>query len=84
MTLWKRRWPLDHLFHSDHFTLSRICRLRGFGSDHFALYTALTFEDEGDPQHHGLNADADDKAWAKAKTDDQGISKNDVPRPGKR
>lgn len=35
------RFPLDHIFHSDHFTLSSICRLASFGSDHFPLLTEL-------------------------------------------
>ncbi len=76
------RWPLDHLFHSDHFPLSSIHRLPGFGSDHFALLTELIFEVGNDVQHNGLEADADDFAWAKDKADDQGVSKGDVPQPG--
>lgn len=74
--------PLDHLFHSDDFTLSRIRRLRGFGSDHFALLTELVFEAGRDLQQSGLKADADDLTWAKVKADEQGVSKSDVPSPG--
>ena len=35
------RWPLDHVFHSDDFTLIHIERLEGYGSDHFPLFTRL-------------------------------------------
>ena len=79
---WFMRWPLDHLFHSDHFTLSKICRLAGFGSDHFALFTELVFEPGYNVQQRGLKANVDDLAWAKDKADNQEVSKNDVPRPG--
>jgi len=79
---WFMRWPLDHLFHSDHFTLAKICRLPGFGSDHFALLTELVLEDWRNIHQKGLDADAEDLFWAKAKADDQGVSKNDVPQPG--
>jgi len=80
---WFIRFPLDHLFHSEQFTLSKICRLPGFGSDHFALFTELVFEPGRDIQQSGLDADADDLSRAKAKADDQEVSKNDVPQPGK-
>jgi hypothetical protein len=79
---WFMRWPLDHLFHSDHFTLSRICRLRGFGSDHFALFTELVFESGRDVQQNGLDANEEDLDWARDKADEHGVSKNDVPQPG--
>ena len=81
---WFIRFPLDHLFHSDHFTLSKICRLPGFGSDHFALLTELALEPGGGISQDGLDADADDRLRAKAKVDDQGVGKKDVPRPGNR
>lgn len=80
---WFIRFPLDHLFHSDHFTLSKIFRLPGFGSDHFALFTELVFEPGRDKQQSGLDADEDDLSRAKAKADDQEVSKNDVPQPEK-
>jgi endonuclease/exonuclease/phosphatase (EEP) superfamily protein YafD len=78
---WFIRWPLDHLFHSDHFTLSRICRFSGFGSDHFALFTELALEVARNEHQGRIKAEADDYAWAKDKADDQGVSEEDVPRP---
>lgn len=79
---WFIRWPLDHLFHSNHFTLSSIRRLPGFGSDHFALFLELVFVPGYNVQQSGLKANEDDVAWAKDKADDQDVSKYDVPRPG--
>ena len=58
------RWPLDHLFHSHHFTVSTIKRLPGFGSDHFPLLTELSYEPSRGQEQNGLNADADDEAMA--------------------
>ncbi len=80
---WFLRWPLDHVFHSPHFTLSRIKRLRSFGSDHFALYTELVFTADNNNEDNGLDASAEDLSWAKTKTKDQNVNKNDVPQPEK-
>lgn len=80
---WFLRWPLDHLFHSNHFTLKNIKRLKSFGSDHFALFTELVLAPGRNTQQNGLNADGEDKAWAKAKARDQNVSKKDVPQPEK-
>jgi endonuclease/exonuclease/phosphatase (EEP) superfamily protein YafD len=38
------RWPLDHVFHSDHFRLISMRCLGYVGSDHFPVYVALSFE----------------------------------------
>lgn len=35
------RWPLDHIFHSHHFSVISLERLEKFGSDHFPLLTKL-------------------------------------------
>lgn len=38
------RWPLDHLFHSEHFMLVKMRRLPKFGSDHFPLLIELALK----------------------------------------
>jgi len=38
------RWPLDHLFHSDEFTLVEMRRLRSVGSDHFPILVDLALK----------------------------------------
>lgn len=37
------RWPLDHIFHSSHFSLVKIKRLGKIGSDHFPMYIELAY-----------------------------------------
>ena len=43
---WIMRWPLDHLFVSEHFKLIEIERGNDVGSDHFPLYVKLSLEPE--------------------------------------
>jgi endonuclease/exonuclease/phosphatase (EEP) superfamily protein YafD len=38
------RFPLDHVFHSNHFRLAELKRLPSIGSDHFPIYIALSYE----------------------------------------
>ncbi|MGB3467969.1 MAG: endonuclease/exonuclease/phosphatase family protein [Cyclobacteriaceae bacterium] len=38
------RWPLDHVFHSNHFLLGKIRRMESVGSDHFPMYIELYLE----------------------------------------
>ena len=38
---WFIRWPLDHVFVSNHFTLKTLERLPDIGSDHFPLFVEL-------------------------------------------
>lgn len=54
------RWPLDHIFHSRHFTLHSIHRLPPIGSDHFALFTELSYTPEQGSGQKGLEADRSD------------------------
>ncbi|MEL0628327.1 endonuclease/exonuclease/phosphatase family protein [Psychromonas aquatilis] len=40
------RWPLDHIFHSEHFTLGSLKRMPSIGSDHFPLLSELIYNEE--------------------------------------
>lgn len=75
------RWPLDHLFHSSHFTLRDIQRLPSIDSDHFPLLTRLSFTSPQGSKQDGIKADAEERDWSKEITEQQNVSKNDVPTP---
>ena len=58
------RWPLDHLFHSHHFTLRSIERLPSIGSDHFPFFTSLSYTPAQKEAQEGLAADTEDRERA--------------------
>lgn len=76
------RWPLDHLFHSEHFSLLDIKRLGDIGSDHFPLLTTLVFTPIKGASQESLDADKSDKQAADALANQEKTNKNDVPEPG--
>lgn len=76
------RWPLDHLFHSRHFTLVRLERLEAFGSDHFPILVELALTPGGNPAGTGMKADAEDREWAREKARDEGVDADRVHTPG--
>jgi len=76
------RWPLDHLFHSQHFTLQAVQCLPSIGSDHFPLLTRLSFTPSRGSNQKGIKSRAPDKAWASEISEKQQVSKDDVPKPG--
>jgi len=78
---WFLRWPLDHLFHSQHFTLSFITRLPSFGSDHFPVLVELAYDRARGAEQEGLVPDADDKALAEEKIAAEPVSEADVHEP---
>ncbi|WP_439881079.1 endonuclease/exonuclease/phosphatase family protein [Pontibacter sp. MBLB2868] len=53
------RWPLDHIFHSDHFELVHIERLRDIDSDHFPIYIKLSFAPQNKYEQVEPTADED-------------------------
>lgn len=59
------RWPLDHIFTSEHFTLKTMKRLPGFGSDHFPILATLCFRPSRSDEHDNPEADGDERAWAR-------------------
>ena len=78
---WYARWPLDHIFHSRHFTVSSLQRLPDFGSDHFALLSVLVCEKERSAEQKSLEADADDHAEADEKAAEHSVDEFKVHEP---
>ena len=78
------RWPMDHLFHSSHFTLCSIQRLPSISSDHFPLYTSLAFTPAQEANQEGLEADQEDHQRAEDTLVENGGSSDDVPEPNER
>ncbi|MEM5527245.1 endonuclease/exonuclease/phosphatase family protein [Gammaproteobacteria bacterium AS21] len=75
------RWPLDHLFHSAHFSVKHIQRLPSIGSDHFALYTVLVFDPQYGDDQQGLTADELDRVEAMRISAKKNAKIEDVPTP---
>jgi endonuclease/exonuclease/phosphatase (EEP) superfamily protein YafD len=75
------RWPLDHLFHSEHFALVRIARLPPFGSDHFPILIELVLAPGVEREQQGLSADAEDEQRAAETAARKGVDGSDVHTP---
>ncbi len=78
---WYMRWPLDHIFHSRHFTLSQVKRLAAFGSDHFPLLTELVLDPEGGASQTGLDATTEDQTRAGEIAGGESVTPDAVPPP---
>ncbi len=61
------RFPLDHLFVSNHFKLVNLRRLDNFNSDHFPIYGKYQFEPGAPLEQETLQPDAADIAIAEEK-----------------
>jgi endonuclease/exonuclease/phosphatase (EEP) superfamily protein YafD len=61
---WYLRWPLDHVFTTEHFTLGNIERLSAFGSDHFPILATLCFRPSIANEHDVPEADRDEREEA--------------------
>lgn len=59
------RWPLDHIFVSEHFTLGGIQRLPHIGSDHFPILATLCFRPSRADEHDPPEADAQERQEAR-------------------
>lgn len=65
------RWPLDHVFHTNDFTLMELKRLKSIGSDHFPMFIKLNFEPQAESvQQEPEDADDEEKEWADEKIND--------------
>lgn len=74
------RWPLDHLFHSRHFTLVGMRRLPDIGSDHFPILVELALSPGENADDAGLDADAQARRDAEAALDQAEADRAPVPR----
>jgi endonuclease/exonuclease/phosphatase (EEP) superfamily protein YafD len=61
------RWSLDHVFHSNDFSLVEMKLLKSIGSDHFPVYTVLQHDETMRIVQKGLVASTNDKFLAMAK-----------------
>lgn len=61
------RFPLDHFFHSNHFRLITLRRLPYFGSDHFPMYIALSYEPEAAREQKAESPSTEDEREANEK-----------------
>jgi endonuclease/exonuclease/phosphatase (EEP) superfamily protein YafD len=78
---WFMRWPLDHFFHSSHFTLSFIKRLPAYGSDHFPVLIELIYDESAIDQQEGLSANARDEQLSEEKIRAEPVSAAQVHEP---
>ncbi|WP_366656225.1 endonuclease/exonuclease/phosphatase family protein [Fodinicurvata sp. EGI_FJ10296] len=54
------RWPLDHVFHDDSFTLVRLQRLRSIGSDHYPVFIELRHQPSAEYDQEAPEPDGED------------------------
>lgn len=58
------RWPLDHIFVTEHFTLVGMQRLNYFGSDHFPILATLCYRPSRKNEHETPEADTEEHSEA--------------------
>ena len=79
------RWPLDHVFHSIHFELVNLRRLKAIGSDHFPILIELQYNSEAvkeqEPSHR-KPGDEDLADFKLRKEDEDAATGYDRPRGG--
>lgn len=71
---WFLRWPLDHVFHSEHFLLTSMRRLPAIGSDHFPILVRLALTPIAEEIQERPRPEAEDRVRAKEKIQ-QGTAK---------
>jgi endonuclease/exonuclease/phosphatase (EEP) superfamily protein YafD len=61
---WFLRFPLDHVFHSNHFRLDRLERMPDVGSDHFPIFVSLCLEKTAEHTQEEPEADTEEEQEA--------------------
>ena len=68
------RWPLDHVFHSDHFRVVKLERLGAIGSDHFPILIELLLDPRAEQEQEAPRANSGDEELAEKKLREVGRS----------
>lgn len=72
------RWPLDHVFVTEHFTLLEMRRLESFGSDHFPILATFSYHPSRRHEHQTPSASTEERDEAN-KTIEQGKTEKQHP-----
>lgn len=64
------RWPLDHVFISQHFKLVELKRLSSYGSDHLPIFVKVNYEDDAKKEQEKPKADQEEKELANEKIEE--------------
>lgn len=67
------RWPLDHLFVSEEFRIKTLERTEHIKSDHFPMFTELTFEPENAKEQKASKPSAENIKNAKSQLREQNL-----------
>lgn len=65
------RYPLDHVYHSNHFRLVDLRRLPPIGSDHFPMFIELAYEPDAPVTQSGNVEEPGDAGEADSKLEEQ-------------
>jgi endonuclease/exonuclease/phosphatase (EEP) superfamily protein YafD len=78
------RYPLDHVFHSNHFRLVELRRCASVGSDHFPMLIELSYEPDAPAEQPTPRPGGDDYEEAEEKLEEQAeAARTGDDRPGR-
>lgn len=64
------RWPLDHVFHSDHFKFVHMERGPAWGSDHFPIFIELSLEPGAEAEQEEPDTDTRERQEVEKKIEE--------------
>jgi endonuclease/exonuclease/phosphatase (EEP) superfamily protein YafD len=78
------RWPLDHVFHSNHFRLVSLRRCGTIGSDHFPVLIELSYEPEAPAEQAPSREEPGDRKEARERLEAEAdAARTGDDRPGR-